>query len=746
MIKEKLDPEKFIDKIKSIRDDIDLNSLQNDLMKKVFLFAKKAHQEQLRESGEPYWEHPAKVACILASMNMDTATIIAGLLHDIIEDTKYSYEDISKAFGSEIADLVEGVSKLKKYRYKTHKSRKEQQAENFRKLLISITKDIRIILIKLADRLHNMRTIKYLDEEKIRRISQETLDIYAPLASRFGLAKIKWELEDLSFKYLFPAEYKKINEVISQKKDEREAYIREVIEPVKKYLQEEGIAAKILGRSKHFYSIYRKKIRKNLDYEDIYDFAAIRIIVDKVEECYEVLGIIQTLFEPIKIRFRDYISRPKPNNYQSLHTVVIGPSERKVEVQIRTREMHLIAEEGIAAHWHYKEVRDISDKVYQKKLEKTDLENSYHHQIVWIRKLLQQEKSSDEFMEFMRLNLYPDLIVVQTPDGDYIKLPKHATPIDLAFAVHTDVGFHCIGAKVSGKFVPIRTLLHTGDVVEVLTSPQGHPSKDWLSFMKSAKAKQKIRTYFRHKELDDAIQLGEDIFLRNCRKIHYKFKKEEDILEIAKRFRINDLKTFFAQIGKGDILFASIKEIIEESEIKESQITEEAEAEELLDGSLERKVARGVKIGGIDNLMIHYAKCCHPVPGDKIIAYTTRGRGITIHRQNCSNPGFIHLAKKEPERIMNVVWDYSISKKKEKKLHLKKIKVTGIRKPNFLIKILGKFNKCRIEPDDIDLQKKRNQSIGLFSFRVNDENEFQILRNEILELRGVFKVEQVIKP
>ena len=667
MIKKDIDLEKFINEIKSNRDDIDLSLMKKVSLQNAFLFAKNAHQEQMRESGKPYWEHPANVACILASMNMDAPTIIAGLLHDIIEDTKYTDEDISKAFGSEIADLVEGVSKLKKYHYKTHKSRKEQQAENFRKLLISITEDIRIILIKLADRLHNMRTIKYLDQEKIKRISQETLDIYAPLASRFGLAKIKWELEDLSFKYLYPDEYKNINEVISQKKEERDAYIREVVEPLKKYLDEDGIKAEVFGRSKHFYSIYRKKVRKNLDYEDIYDFAAIRIIVEKVEECYEVLGTIQTLFEPIKQRFRDYISRPKPNNYQSLHTVVIGPNARKVEVQIRTKEMNLIAEEGIAAHWHYKELKDTSDKSYQKKLKKTDLGNSYHHQIVWIRKLLQQEKSSDEFMDFMQLNLYPDIIVVQTPDSDFIKLPKHATPIDLAFAVHTDVGFHCIGAKVNGKFVPIRTLLHTGDVVEVLTSPQGHPSKDWLSFMKSSKAKQKIRTYFRHKELDDAIQLGEDIFLKNCRKIHYKFKNEEDILEIARRFKINDFKTFFAQIGKGDILFASIKEIIEEKQVEENPIPEEPVFEELPDGSLERKVARGVKIGGIDNLMIHYAKCCHPVPGDKIIAYTTRGRGITIHRQNCSNPGFIHLAKKEPERIMNVVWDYSLRKKMEKK-------------------------------------------------------------------------------
>jgi len=743
MIKKDIDLEKFINEIKSIRDDIDLSLMKKVSLQNAFLFAKNAHQEQMRESGKPYWEHPANVACILASMNMDAPTIIAGLLHDIIEDTKYTYEDISKAFGSEIADLVEGVSKLKKYHYKTHKSRKEQQAENFRKLLISITEDIRIILIKLADRLHNMRTIKYLDQEKIKRISQETLDIYAPLASRFGLAKIKWELEDLSFKYLYPDEYKNINEVISQKKEERDAYIREVVEPLKKYLDEDGIKAEVFGRSKHFYSIYRKKVRKNLDYEDIYDFAAIRIIVEKVEECYEVLGTIQTLFEPIKQRFRDYISRPKPNNYQSLHTVVIGPNARKVEVQIRTKEMNIIAEEGIAAHWHYKELKDSSDKVYQKKLEKTIPEKSYHHQIVWIRKLLQQEKSSDEFMDFMQLNLYPDIIVVQTPDGDFIKLPKHATPIDLAFAVHTDVGFHCIGAKVNGKFVPIRTLLHTGDVVEVLTSPQGHPSKDWLSFMKSSKAKQKIRTYFRHKELDDAIQLGEDIFLKNCRKIHYKFKNEEDILEIARRFKINDFKTFFAQIGKGDILFASIKEIIEEKQVEENPIPEEPVFEELPDGSLERKVARGVKIGGIDNLMIHYAKCCHPVPGDKIIAYTTRGRGITIHRQNCSNPGFIHLAKKEPERIMNVVWDYSLRKKMEKKTHQKKMKVTGVQHPNFLLKILGKFSKCRIELDDIDLQKRRNQSIGVFTFFVNNENEFRILRNEILELRGVFKVEQL---
>ncbi|MBC8384809.1 MAG: bifunctional (p)ppGpp synthetase/guanosine-3',5'-bis(diphosphate) 3'-pyrophosphohydrolase [Candidatus Cloacimonetes bacterium] len=716
-----------------------INSEQNNvniaLLKKAFLFSKEAHKDQSRVSGLPYFHHPANVAHILASMKMDSETIVAGLLHDVIEDTEFSYSDIEDAFGEEIANLVDGVSKLKKYNYKTNLTRKEQQAENFRKLLISITKDIRIIFIKLADRLHNMRTIKYLQSEKIERIAQETLDIYAPLANRFGLAKIKWELEDLSFKYIYPEEYRKIVDVIAQKKEDRDAFIRDLIISVQDVLQNAGLTAKITGRSKHFYSIYRKKIRKKLEYEDIYDFAAIRVIVNEVEECYEVLGILQTAFQPVNQRFRDYIIRPKSNNYQSLHTVVIGRQNRKIEIQIRTKKMHLIAEEGIAAHWQYKEFHDLDKKT----------RSALPEQVSWIRRLLQKETKSGDFLDLLRMNLFPDIIVVMTPNGDYIKLPKHSTPIDLAFAVHTDVGFHCIGARVNGKFVPIRTLLQTGDIVEVLTSPNGHPSKDWLSFMKSLKARAKIRTYFHRKEQEDAIQLGEEIFIKNCRKIHYKIKNENDILQISKQFKINDIQTFFSNLGRGDILFSQIKEFIEKRNYAHalSQDVPEQEERELINGSAERKVAKGVKIGGIDNLMIHYAKCCSPVPGDQILAYTTRGRGITIHQRNCSNPGFVHLIKREPQRILQVSWDYSIKKKKIRKKIQKKIKVIGIQNPNFLIRILGKFSKCHIDLDDINMEKKKNQSIGYFVFRVNSEQELQILTNEILELKSVLKIEKI---
>ena len=674
-------------------------------------------------------------------MKMDTATISAGLLHDVLEDTKYSYEDLLRTFGKTVTDLVDGVTKLEKYHYKSNNTFQERQSENFRKLLISITKDVRVILIKLADRLHNMRTLAKIPAERKQRIARETLDIYAPLANRFGLGKIKSELEDLSFKYLQPEEYFRISRVVKQKKKERDEYIETVKREVKKFLDGAKIEAEIHGRSKHFYSIYRKKISKHLDYKDIYDFAALRIIVPTVEECYEVLGLIQTHFEPVTKRFRDYIAHPKQNNYQSLHTVVIGPQNRKVEIQIRTKEMHLIAEEGIAAHWRYKELGNF-DTGYEKSLQKEIFQQNFEKQINWIRNLLKQQ-TNENFMETLKMNLYPDIIVAMTPQGDCIKLPKNATPVDFAFAIHTQLGFHCIGAKVNGKFVPIRTILQTGDTVEIITSANGKPSKDWLQFLKSTKAKQKIRTYFRQKEYEDAIILGKEIFSKKIRKRHYGIKKEEEILALAKKFKINDLKTFYAKIGRGEILFRQIEEIINEEK------PEQMDAKEVEENSFrtlpETTQSVGIRIDEIDSLMIRFAKCCLPQPGDEIVGYTTRGRGITVHRSDCRNPGFIHLKKSEPERIIRIEWDYSFKKKKTKigNRELKQIKIIAVNKSNFLHRIREKFIKCGIDLEKTDLQKKRNQVIGRFSFFANDEQEVQILINEILEIRGILRIEKI---
>jgi len=725
----------FLKKVKSFIPEIDAIFLE-----KVYLFSRKAHSGQVRISGEPYFIHPQEVALILAEMKMDVAAISAGLLHDVLEDTKFTYENLQKKFGKPIAELVNGVTKLEKYEYKTNRTYQERQSENFRKLLISITRDVRVILIKLADRLHNMRTLKEVPAERKIKIARETLDIYAPLANRFGLGKIKSELEDLSFKYLQPQEYFRISQVVSQKKRARDEFISLVKRKVEKQLRAAGIAAEIHGRSKHFYSIYRKKLKKKFEYEDIYDFAAIRIIVETVEECYEVLGIIQMKYEPVKKRFRDYIVHPKANNYQSLHSVVFGPQNRKIEVQIRTWKMHRIAEEGIAAHWKYKELND-GNSEKEKLFQKDILQNNIEKQINWIRGLLKQQ-DTENFIKSLKMNLYPDIIVAMTPQGDCIKLPKNSTPVDFAFAIHTQLGFHCIGAKVNDKFVPIRTILQTGDTVEIITTANGKPSKDWLLFMKSSKARQKIRTYFRQKEYEDAILLGEEIFSKKIRKKHYKIKKEPEIIELARKFKINDLKTFYAKIGKGELLFPQIEVILKKG-------NQPSEAKQFIDKSdlpPESDKFVGIKIGEIDSLMIRLAKCCHPQIGDEIIGYTTRGRGITVHRKDCRNPGFIYLKKTEPERIIPIEWDYATKKKRTKNTAPQKhrqIKIIGIDKPDFLQRIRGKFSKCDIELEKADLQKRRNQIMGKFSFSVSDTSEIQILINEILELRGVLKVEEI---
>jgi len=735
--------ENFIEEIKLVHDRID-----EKILTEAFAFSKQAHKKQKRLSGEPFISHPANVAYILATLKTDTATIIAGLLHDILEDTDFVYEDLAEKFGTEIADLVEGVTKLEHFKYKTNLTQKEKQAENFRKLLISVTKDIRVILIKFADRLHNMRTIEHLEKSKIKRITEETLDIYVPLVNRFGIAKIKWELEDLCLKYLHPQEYQQIVEVIKEKRNERDEYLEAIIKPIKQFLKEAKIEAEVHGRSKHFYSIYRKKITRKVSYEDFFDFAAIRIVVDTVEQCYTSLGLIHAKYEPIERRFRDYIARPKSNNYQSLHTVVIGPKGKKVEIQIRTHQMHLIAEEGIAAHWRYKELQEYSDKTYLKEIKKNALHESFEGQINWIRNLLNQKSASNssDFIEMLRLNLYPEIIVAISPNGDFIKLPKNATPVDFAFSIHTNVGLRCIGAKVNGRMVPIRSVLQSGDMVEIITSPRGNPSKDWLKFLKTSKARQKVRNYFHQKELEDAIYLGKEIFEKKCRKFHYKFKDKKEYSEIFRRFKINNIKSLFTLLGKGEILFSQIREIIDEKELErihdlQVEIEDLSVDEQLLEET--RQKVQGIKIDEIDNLMLNYAKCCHPLPGDEIVGYTTRGRGITIHRADCINPGFLYSKKKEPERILPIQWNFSSKQKKQNKIHSAKIKVTGDISSNFMLDILNRFSKLKIALDDAQVKKVSGKTIGTFAFKVKDETELQKIVNEIKEIKNVHYIRKI---
>ncbi len=651
-----IEPDDFISSVQRINPEID-----HEILKQACLYARKAHKGQTRKSGEQFLIHPVNVSFILATMNMDTPSLVAGLLHDVLEDTEYQRKDIINTFGDEIAQLVDGVTKIEKYTYKSSDKRQKLQAENYRKLLISITKDIRIIIIKLADRLHNMRTLEFLNENKRLRIARETMDIYAPLANRFGLAKIQWELEDLSFKILHPLEYRKIVKLVTLKKHEREGYLNRIKNNFRKILTDNKIKGEISGRSKHFYSIYRKNKIKGIKLDEILDLMGLRIIVESIEDCYKILGIIQTKFSYLENSFKDYIAKAKSNNYSSLHIIVLDKRNHKIEVQIRTKEMHLIAEEGIAAHWQYKELN--YRKFFNRKGEVIidKVQNSFDKQLIWIRSLLQNQKSFDSlsFLDSLKLNLYPDIIVVRTPENEYIKLRKHSTPLDFAFKVHSEVGFHCIGALINGKHKTIRAELKSGDVVKILTSPQAKPSRDWIKILKSAKARQKVRSHFRMVDLQEDVQLGKELFYKRIRKLPVKFKHEQDIIKLARSLKYNDLRTFFAELGKGSLDFQEIKDVLfpEEKDLLIDKIKEtEEKPDKISEFSTSFPGKVSISLEDIENVMVRFAKCCNPRPGDPILGYTTRGRGITIHRENCRNPGFRNLMRKEPERISRVSW------------------------------------------------------------------------------------------
>lgn len=625
-----------------------------DIVNKAFNLAYEAHKEQKRESGEPYIIHPIDVAVILAELGMDTSTIVAGLLHDVIEDTDYTYDDIKNIFSEEVANLVSGVTKITKMEYK---SKEEQQADNFRKMLLAMASDIRVIIIKLADRLHNMRTLKYMPKEKQKRISKETLDIYAPLAHRLGISKVKWELEDLCFRYLHEEEYYDLVHQISEKRVERETYIAQIIKDLYSKLEEAEIDSDIDGRPKHFYSIYRKMVTKNKSIEQIFDLTAIRILVNSVKDCYEVLGIVHTIYKPIPGRFKDYIAMPKPNMYQSLHTTVIGPQGKTFEIQIRTFEMHKTAEYGIAAHWKYKE-GDTSDTKGK----------SFENKLVWLRDMLEWQKETsdaEEFMEGFKINLFTDEIFLFTPKGVVIDLPNGATPIDFAYRIHTDIGNKCIGAKVNGKIVPLDYKLKTGQIVEILTSNSSKgPNMDWLSIAKSNQAKSKIKAWFKKAKKEENINKGKEVFEKELKKqsVHYvDIAKGESYDKFIKRYNINCMDDLYALVGLGAIVASSFI-----AKLKEENLSKD-EKDKNLNKAIKENISKnekkkkytsyGVTVKGENNLMVRFAKCCNPVPGDDILGYITKGRGVSIHRKDCGNLNI--LIKEDPQKVVDVSWGTS---------------------------------------------------------------------------------------
>ena len=613
--------------------------LDRDLLLRAYQFSERAHAGQKRLSGEAYVSHCVEVAKILADLQLDSITVASGLIHDVVEDTTITIADIEREFGKEIAQIVDGLTKIGSLPLN---SMQERQVENYRKLLLSIAKDLRVILIKLADRLHNMRTLDWLPEEKRRRIAQETRDLYAPLAYRFGMARMRWELEDLAFKHLEAEEYKQLARLVAQRRGQREELIARLREPLETELRRAGIGdVEVTGRPKHLWSIYKKMRQREKPYEEIYDLLAIRVLVNSVPECYHALGVIHDGWTPVQERIKDYIAQPKSNGYQSLHTTIFGPGRQLFEIQIRTRLMHRTAEYGIAAHWLYKHDAKPSDELDER--------------LSWFRQVLEWQldaKNPEEFLELLKLDLYPEEIFVFTPTGDVHQLPKGATPIDFAFAVHTEIGLHCQGAKVNGRISPLSRELKNSETVEILTSPTARPSRDWLAHVRTGRARHKIRQWLRHEEHASSAKIGREILDREIRRRRLAKPEDDELLRVATALNLTDVNHLIASLAQGDISVVQVlKTLYPEDETAAESPAKQSAFERLVDRM--RGGTKGVRIQGVDGLMVRYAQCCQPVPGDPVVGYVTRGRGVSIHRADCPN---LLMLGHEPERRLDIDW------------------------------------------------------------------------------------------
>jgi len=701
----------FVIQIESFNANVDI-----PLMRKAYEYSNQAHQGKFRESGHPYIQHCLEVAFILAEQHLDSATITAGLLHDVVEDTNVTIQQLREEFGEEIAELVDGVTKIGELKFK---SAEEEQAEYFRKMLLSMAKDIRVIIIKLADRLHNMRTLDSLDEQKQKRIAQETREVYAPLAHRFGMAKIKWELEDLSLKYLDAEAYDELVRKVNERREDREAYIQEITEPLEEELKKAGIGAEITGRPKHFYSIYRKMQKRQKPFEEIYDLFAIRITVGTIPECYHALGIVHALWIPVADRIHDYIRLPKSNMYQSLHTTVIGPRGKMVEIQIRTDQMHRTAEYGIAAHWLYKEGR--------KELDESD------RQMVWLREVLEWQKdltNPSEFLEYLKIDLFHDDIFVFTPRGELKQLPKGSTPLDFAYAVHSDIGNHCTGAKINGRMVPLGTLLSSGDEVEIITSSHQLPSQDWLKIVKTSKARSKIKHWLRQKGYEESLNLGKQILEKELKKHNLGSLSEQEASDLAMGLNFKDSEAMFYALGNGNISIAHVlSKLIPPEEKKKPG---PSIIQRFVDKA--RGGARGIKVGGMGNMMFRFAQCCQPVPGEEIIGFVTRGRGISIHRTDCSNALQIGI---ENERKVVVEWDVD-----KDQSFLVKLEVLVEDRKNILKDITEAIADVDTNVRGAEIKGGESVASGSFVIEVKNLSHLNKTLKRIKKVKGVIQVER----
>ncbi len=699
----------FIIRVESFNANINI-----PLIRRAYEFSSKAHAGQHRESGEPYVIHCLNVALILAELHLDSTTIAAGLIHDVVEDTEYSLDRIREEFGDELASLVDGVTKLGAVEFK---SREEQQVEYFRKMLLSMARDIRVILIKLADRLHNMRTLHHLSEERRRRIARETRSVYSPLAHRFGIARIKTELEDLTLKNLHPKTYADIVKRLELKKDERDLFIQRVIEPIRSILTEAGIKADVSGRAKHIDSIYRKIKYRRVPFEQIADLFAIRIITRTKAECYHVLGLVHEAWKPVGHKFADYIANPKTNNYQSLHTAIYGPEGKIIEIQIRTREMHYIAENGIAAHWLYKEGRQ--------ELDKTD------KQMMWLRDVLDWQKdmtNPSEFLELLKIDLFAEDIFVFTPAGEIKHLPAGATPLDFAFSIHTEVGLHCSGAKVNGRIVPLTHRLESGDKIEILTSPHRHPSQDWLKIATTSNAKARIRRWLKQAGFDQAVELGKELLERSLKKHRMAYPSDDTLLEIGQGLSQSTVEGLYCAIGNGTV---SARQVL----LRLAPEEEREEKEQSVDEVLQKyRSERGIRVEGMDSMMFRFAGCCQPIPGEQIIGYITRGRGVTIHRADC--PAAQELIK-YPERTVPVSWDVG-----KNQTFVVRLEVKVEPRKNILADITESIadSDTNVRGADIDLTTTSTQ--GYIIVEVSSLSQLERVLSKIKKVKGVLTVKR----
>lgn len=687
-----------------------------EMVEKAYYFSERAHRGQTRESGAPYFEHPYAVALILADLELDMETVVAGLLHDVLEDTDVSREELAENFGSTVLMLVDGVTKLEKLPFR---DRFEHQADNMRKMIFAMAEDVRVILIKLADRLHNMRTLRHVSPAKQILISQETLDIFAPLAHRLGIWSIKFEMEDLAFRHINPDEYYRLVTEIDRKRQEREGDLKEVMDIIMERLADVDMSCDIQGRPKHLYSIYQKMQKQHKELDQIYDLMAIRVIVDSVRDCYAVLGIVHAIWKPIPGRFKDYIAVPKSNLYQSLHTTVVGPRGDPYEIQIRTWEMHNVAERGVAAHWRYKE------GAHRK--------GSDDAKVGWLREAvewLQEMKDPQEFMDTLKIDLFADEVFVFTPKGDVKSLPNGATPVDFAFEIHTDVGLKCFGAKVNGRIVPLSYKLKNGDFVEILTSKTANPTQDWLNYVKTSKARSKIRSWLKEEQKEDNLQRGRELIERELKKNAFDLKTvltEANLQKTARKYGVSTTDELYSSVGSGRITASQVVQKLTGQEPSERRKLPEVGQKK------RRETTRGIEVKGIDNLLVRFSKCCNPVPGDEIIGYITRGRGISVHRADCPNVVGLSI---EPGRKIEVSWNAA-----ETDSFQVEIEIEGFDCPNFLSNIMNVLSERKTNIEAVSARTVRHGSVNVqLVLDIHNVTHLHDVMRALRQVNGVLEV------